>query len=54
VTIQQRAQIERAYEEYMPLYDRYLNEPNPEIRQQLSNQMDVIGRKFGFDGGVGK
>ncbi|WP_285853415.1 hypothetical protein [Paenibacillus sp. MER 180] len=41
MTIQQRAQIERAFDEYMPLYNRF-------------NQMNEIGRKYGFDGGVGK
>lgn len=54
MNIEQRAKIERAYEEYMPLYNSFLEEPDPEIRQQLSNQMDEIGRKYGFDGGVGR
>lgn len=54
MTIEQRAQIERAYEEYMPLYNRLLEESNPEVRQQLCCQMDEIGRKYGFDGGVGR
>ncbi|EJW19045.1 hypothetical protein M5X00_04470 [Paenibacillus alvei] len=54
MTIQQRAQIERAFDEYMPLYNRFIEEPSPEIRQQLSAQMDEIGRKYGFDGGVGR
>lgn len=53
MTINQRARIERAYEEYMPLYNRFLEESDPVVRQQLSSQMDEIGRKYGFDGGVG-
>lgn len=52
MTQQQRAQIERAIEEYMPLYDRCLNEPDETVRQGLKAQMEAIGRKYGFDGGM--
>ncbi|SYX84653.1 hypothetical protein [Paenibacillus alvei] len=53
MTIEQRARVERAYEEYMPLYNRFLEETDPEVRQQLIDQMDVVGREYGFNGGVG-
>ncbi|MCY9530539.1 hypothetical protein M5X04_14550 [Paenibacillus alvei] len=50
MTIQQRASIERAIEEYMPLYDRYLFEPDPTIRQKLKAEMQAIESKYGIQG----
>lgn len=52
MTLQQRAQIERAIEEYMPLYDQYMDESNEAARRQLKARMEEIERKYGFDGGM--
>ncbi|BFH11130.1 hypothetical protein WJ0W_005675 [Paenibacillus melissococcoides] len=52
MTQQLEARIEQAIEEYMPLYDRYLDEPDEAARAEMKAQMVAIGRKYGFDGGL--
>lgn len=52
MTLHQQAQIERAIEEYMPLYERYMDEPDETVRRRIKAQMEAIGRKYGFDGGM--
>ncbi|BFH70637.1 hypothetical protein J27TS7_57690 [Paenibacillus dendritiformis] len=52
MTQQQRAQIERAIEEYMPLYDQYLDESNEDARRRIKARMEEVERKYGFDGGM--
>ena len=42
MTAEQQAHIDAVIAEYMPLYERYLDEPDPAIRAQLKTQMREI------------
>lgn len=50
MTIEQRAQIERVIEKYIPLYDQYMFESDPVVRQGLKTEMQAIEAKYGIPG----